>query len=436
MSSITPLPVELSAQFQLRRLARLRWGLISFELLFALIGLSSAFTVISWPLIFLLLATHSATNLLLHYLPLQARHITLTVTLSCVTDLLLLSCLLALSGGTSNGLVALLLLPVAFGSILLPVVSSYLLALLAVIAYSLLLMFADAAMGSFGVSGAGAVHQHHAMANEPGATANSFNQHLIQMWWAFSLSAAMISWFVSTQAQLIRQKARQITLLQQQQLQQEQALAVATYAAGAAHDLASPIQTMALLADELRQPHDTVLQMREQLQRCQQIVQTLRQNAGQIRTSEALQSLVQVLEQAINHWQSSRPDISVSLTQAAALPTVQLAGLSALPGAIYNILDNAAEAGVKQGQARLELTLAAQAGVLTLGIRDFGEGLSAQRLAQLGKMPQPSSDGLGLGQYLANITVESLGGQIERVNLQGGGMLTKLSFQIQTVRAP
>ncbi|QBL09730.1 ATP-binding protein [Rheinheimera sp. D18] len=99
-----------------------------------------------------------------------------------------------------------------------------------------------------------------------------------------------------------------------------------------------------------------------------------------------------------------------------------------MPAAIYNILNNAADASLAQGNAQLELTLQQQYQQIVLSIRDFGEGLSDARLAELGHIPQPSTQGLGLGQYLANLTIESLGGEITRSNLPEGGMLTQIIF--------
>ncbi|MEH8021148.1 ATP-binding protein [Rheinheimera metallidurans] len=413
---------ELSPSLQINRLSRLRWGLIGFELLFAVLGFSSAFLVVSWPLIFVLLLTHSATNLLLHYLR-DAKHYSSVIFIgSCITDLVLLSCLLALSGGTSNGLVALLLLPVAIGSVLLPVRISYLLALLAVIAYTLLLQLGDMTAITHTILES---HQHSALAPD---NEQHFSQHMLQMWWAFTLSAAMISWFVSTQAQLIRTKARQIAVLQQQQLQQEQAIAVATYAANAAHDLAGPIQIMALLADELEQPADVVVELRQQLDRCQHIVQTLRVNARDIRRVENRQPLTELIKQSISHWLTSRPEVQLSINEPLHGNDIILSGMASLPAAIYNILNNAADASLAQGNAQLELTLQQQYQQIVLSIRDFGEGLSDARLAELGHIPQPSTQGLGLGQYLANLTIESLGGEITRSNLPEGGMLTQIIF--------
>lgn len=419
MANPLTLSPELAPRYQVKQLTRLRWGLIGFEILFAVLGLLTAHVVSSWLLIGGLLVAHAASNILLHFMRDIQRSPTMLFTATCLVDLLLLGCLLALSGGSSNGLVALLLLPVAIGSVLLPVLRSYLLACLAVAVYSLLLLMDDLNLLANTVD---SNHAEHSL----------FSQHLLQMWWAFLLSAALISWFVSNQAQLIREKAKQLSQLQQQQLQQEQALAIATYAANAAHQLATPIQNLALLAEELEGDKPVMVDLQQQLKRCQAIVSQLRDNAHLlpkgVQTTEPLFAFLQL---SIERWLASRPDITLRFTKQSDDSVIEIAETISLSAALFNILDNAADAGVALNQAQLTIDLKQYQGSLSLKIRDYGEGLSEQRLAQLGKIPLASDSGLGLGQFLANITLERLGATIHRSNLAGGGMLTEINFSAE-----
>lgn len=420
MANPLTLSSELAPRFQVKQLSRLRWGLIGFEILFAVLGLLTEHAVSSWLLIIVLLFAHSASNIWLHFLQDMQRSPTPLFTITCLVDLLILGCLLALSGGSSNGLVALLLLPVAIGSVLLPVVRSYLLACLAVAVYTLLLLMDELTL-----------LPNHTVDNSHAAHP-FFSQHLLQMWWAFVLSAALISWFVSTQAQLIREKAKQLSQLQQQQLQQEQALAIATYAANAAHQLATPIQNMALLAEELEGAKPVMVDLQQQLKRCQSIVSQLRENAHLMpNASQTTEPLFSFLQLSIERWLASRPDITLSLDKQSDDSTLEIAETISLSAALFNILDNAADAGVALNQAQLRIDIKQYQGSLSLKIRDYGEGLSAQRLAELGRIPLASDSGLGLGQFLANITLERLGATIHRSNLAGGGMLTEINFSAE-----
>lgn len=421
---------ELSPEHQLRQFCHFRWGLIAAELLAALTGWLIDYPVHSWPLLLLVIFIHALSNLGLTLLPGRHGYGSRIFSFACLADVLCISVLLALSGGAGNGLAAMLLLPVAVAAVLLPAAISYLLAIIAIVAYSILLLPAD--VTGMGISAGVSEHSMHSMPHHS-HDGMSFGQHMLQMWWAFTLSALLISWFVSSQAALIRKKSQQLSLLQQQQLRQEQMLVVATYAANAAHDLATPIQNISLLTEELAADvpeNEAMRDLQQQVKRCQSIVQQLRLNAGQLRDrNRGTQPVLPLLQQSIQNWLVSRPDISVSLQVQSDDSKCLVADDISLAAALFNILDNAADASTLNQQPRLDIAIQLQQKVLQLTIRDFGEGLSAQRLAELGNIPQQSEQGLGLGQFLANVSIEHLGGQISRRNLAAGGMETIIQFR-------
>lgn len=424
---------ELSAQHQLRHFVQFRWGLISFEAVALLAGWLVHYQVSSWPLLGLLLLTHLSTNLLPYWLAASRLPLKMIYLLCCTLDVLLLGCLLALSGGVSNGLVAMLLLPVAVAAVMLPGRSCYVIALLAIAGYSLLLQMGDLQIPDIdSLLAQTEQHAGHTMHAGHGGV-EGFSQHMQQMWWAFAISALLISWFISAQARLNRIKSKKISELQQQQVRNEQMLALATFAANAAHDLASPIQTMQLLADELATTNNSAAasDLQQQLKRCQQIVQQLRSDAGSLRQDDGSVPLAQQAELAITRWLNSRPDISLHIARVLTAADFSLADSQGFSAALVNILDNAADASLANNSSQLELQLTLQAEGLTLQVRDFGEGLSDSRLAELGKLPQQSEQGLGIGQFLANMSIERLGGSISRRSA-GNGTLTVIEMPRQT----
>ncbi|MEE2000830.1 HAMP domain-containing sensor histidine kinase [Alkalimonas sp. MEB108] len=417
----------LEPQHQLRQLARFRWGVIGFIALAMLAAWLLHYPVSSWPLLGLLLVLFAASNVLLPLLPNASQYSMRLYALYALADIVLLCCMLVLTGGVSNGLVALLLLPVAMASVLLPGRLCYLVALIAVLAYSLLMQLGD--ISALPIAGgwlelqpehaAGAAHAHH------GAGHGSFDQHLLQMWWAFALSAALISWFISAQARQIRKQARVLNQLQQQQLRQEQMLALATFAANAAHDLATPIQTMALIADELETDTAQTEQwqdLKQQLQRCQHLVQQLRRDAGSLRQPQQAEPVLKLTEQTVQRWLASRPDIEAECQFDSKATDFLLAEPQSLAAALLNILDNAADASLARQQPKLSISCQLSEQGCSIRIRDYGEGFSEQRLQELGHLPQLSSQGLGIGQFLANASIERLGGKVVRSNLADGAL--------------
>ncbi|MFN6263674.1 MAG: sensor histidine kinase, partial [Chromatiaceae bacterium] len=234
-----------------------------------------------------------------------------------------------------------------------------------------------------------------------------------------------------------RQKSRELYQLQQQQSQQEQMLAVATYAANAAHDLATPLQNLTLLTDELSDspPDPTLLaDLREEVRRCQRIVQQLRQNALQLRQPQAKEALCLVAQRALKLWLVSRPEISLTLAEQIDHTENPVADALAWSAALFNILDNAADASLAQQQPRLDIRISQHQQHFSLQIRDFGQGLPAEQLATLGKTPYDSAEGLGLGQFLANSSIERCGGQVLRRRAEGVGLITEIRYPAKSVQ--
>lgn len=438
---------QLAPRQQIRQFQQFRWGLILSEYAASALAFSLAYPINSWPLLLLLLTLHGCSNLALPMWPGSQRYPERVYMMGILLDLLILTMLLVLSGGASNGLIALLLLPVAVCAVLLPPLLAYLTALLAVACYALLLQLGNAQSGID--------HEmHHQMQHNLAQADAGFSQHMMQMGWAFALSALLIAWFISAQAKLIRQQSQQLNTLQQQQSRQEQMLAVATYAANAAHDLATPLQNITLLSDELlsdelmsdelindEQQGDTqhhsryvptvLLQdLQAEVGKCQNIVQQLRSSAQQLRTQKSQpQPVMEISTKAIQLWLVSRPDINLQFTQQQDDSRCELQDALAWSAALFNILDNAADASLANLQPQLAIDLQLQQGRFQLQLRDFGQGLTSQQLVELGRQPQPDSQGLGLGQFLANTSIERLGGQVSRQNLPQGGTLTDIRFQ-------
>jgi len=411
---------------QLTQFRNYRWGLIVAETLVAVLAWLVNFPILNPHLIVSLLMLHAISNTVMYWVPRPESYTRQLVALSCVMDLLLLTLFLAFSGGANNGFVSILLLPVATAAVLLSPVSAYMHTVLAILCYSLLLL-PQAILP--------VLHSNHGL-NAALWSEHTFNTHLLQMWAAFSFSVLLVSWFVSNQAQLIRRQARRLGLFQQQQVQQEQLLALSSYAANAAHQLATPIQNVSLLVAELQDtlPADPALNdLLHETKRCQQIVQELRSNAQQLRQQQ-FQPLpvTEVIKQTLDSWLVSRADITLEQQHNHDASVCLITENRSFAAALMNILDNAADASSQNNQPRLQLSSQIHQGQLTLVIRDFGEGLSAQRLQELGKVPQPSEQGLGIGQFLANMTIERLGGAVERRLHPQGGVETEIRYPAST----
>jgi two-component system sensor histidine kinase RegB len=152
----------------------------------------------------------------------------------CV-DLMALAVLLYLSGGAANPLISLLLIPVAVAALSLPGRLTAAVTVLAVAIYSLLTWFY--------------------LPLSVGDAERAARLHLAGMWLTFVVSAAMIAWFVARMTASIRERDRRLAAAREQALRDERVVALGALAAGAAHELGTPLATIAVLVGELeREP--------------------------------------------------------------------------------------------------------------------------------------------------------------------------------------
>lgn len=322
----------------------------------------------------------------------------------CV-DLAALAILLYLSGGAANPLISFLLVPVAVAALSLPGILTAAVAALAIALYTLLMwQFLPLAVGD---------------------AERAARLHLAGMWLTFVVSAAMIAWFVARMTASIRERDSRLAAAREQALRDERVVALGALAAGAAHELGTPLATIAVLVGELeREPglaaaaREDLALARQQIALCKGIISGMAARAG-VQRPDALQAQEAGawLEGVRARWHAMRPHAASRLTlEGAASPLI--ATEATLEQALVSLLNNAADAG----NAEIHITLIRDPAKLAIVIRDGGPGFSADVLRQAGRLPLPArSGGAGIGLLLAFSAVERLGGRIVLDNPAGGG---------------
>ncbi|MDN5752783.1 MAG: sensor histidine kinase, partial [Nitrosospira sp.] len=151
-----------------------------------------------------------------------------------LVDVFALSALLYFSGGSTNPFISLYLLPLTIAAAALPWAYTWVMAAITISCYTLLLFHYVPLP-----------HDHEEHITE-------FNLHVSGMWLAFVLSTVLIAWFVVRMGISIRERDKDLALAREQALRNEQIIALGTLAAGAAHELGTPLATMAVVAGELQ----------------------------------------------------------------------------------------------------------------------------------------------------------------------------------------
>jgi two-component system sensor histidine kinase RegB len=330
-------------------------------------------------------------------------------------DVSALGALCFFSGGATNPLISLLLLPVAIAALTLPTRCVAAIGLTATIVYSLLMLY---------------------FIPLPINDASRATQlHLIGMWLTFVVSALMIAWLVVRMTGQIRERDAQLAAAREQALRDERILAIGTLAAGAAHELGTPLGTMALLAGELsKEPglsaaiQDDLALMRQQIQVCKGIITRLAHRAGADRLENPLlQPLDHWLDTLRQQWHSSRPDAASQLDLRGALPAPLISSDPRLQQAVLNLLNNAADASPQPITISLDWN---PAGII-IEVRDRGPGFPAAVLERGGEVSfPPHAQGTGIGLVLTRSALLQLGGRLTLSNPDEGGASARIDLPL------
>lgn len=324
--------------------------------------------------------------------------------LQLMTDLVALSVLMFFSGGAANPLISLLLPPVAIAALVLPPRLVAVVTVLAVAAYSLLM----------------AVYLPLPIANPERAA----SLHLAGMWFTFVVSAVMMAWFVVRMTASIRRRDAELAGVREQALRDERVVAMGTLAAGAAHELSTPLATMAVIAGEL--DHDQSLGpaaradiavLRRQVAACKDIISGLAERAGASRLDSAQAAQADLwLEAVYERWRSLRPQAEAWLSIGGEPPAPMLVAEATLEQGLINLFNNAANAGTE-----VEVKEDWNADWLTIEVRDNGPGFTEEVLEKAGRAPFPAhAHGSGIGLFLAHVAIERLGGSLALCNGASG----------------
>ncbi len=330
-------------------------------------------------------------------------------------DVAVLSAVFFYTGGASNPFVWFYLLPLMIAATILPRWYTWVMAAITVLCYSALFLVSSPGMPE---------HVHH-------GEGSGFQMHVFGMWLGFVMSAGFVAVIIVGMAHSLRERDKKLAEAREKALRDERLVELGTLAAGTAHELGTPLGTMAILVSELEQEctdsTDDPLAHRlgilhRQIDRCKQALSTLASAAGAQRAESGHAMAVQdYLDEIVGEWQAQRPGTRLQLETGPADQAGRIIAERTLSQALINILNNAADASPES------VTLQAHwnARELVLDISDRGPGLSDEIHSQLGRQPVTTKrEGLGVGLYLAHATLQRLGGELLIRNRDDGSGTT------------
>ena len=361
-------------------------------------------------------------------------------------DVIGLCALLYYSGGATNPFISYLLVPLSIAAAILPSVYTIALALINLGIYSALLFFYIPLTIFLPDINSKEMQLHIAMGHFPAPGAPTLNAHIFGMWCNFAISSALITYVVARMAATVREQQTELNRRREHALHNEQLLAVATLAAGTAHELGTPLSTMIVLLDDMHSDNyanpdelnaadlnaDITL-LKQQVTSCRATLKNL------VNTAESLQHAQPqiyrfdvALHKLLERWQIMRPRARYELQIPKTLSAPSIRFDETLQQAIINLLNNAADADSGALTLRAEWDDA----FVALMIRDHGPGLPLDIIDQLGKtFVTTKHKGLGLGLFLSHATIERNGGEIRLFNHPEGGTEAILRLPISPASA-
>lgn len=337
-------------------------------------------------------------------------------------DVMALAVLLYFSGGAFNPFVSLFLLPLAIASAILPIGYTVSLVILTVFLYANLMI------------------DNIPLPPAPVVLEEIVSLHIFGMWINFVISASLIAGFISYLSSKIRAFDFQLARTRESQLRQEQILALGTLAAGTAHELGTPLSTIAVLAAELEDQlavtssteiqEDFVL-LRQQVGQCKQILGGMLQKVELAKTQPfSLISAAQLVANVLEKFQLLRPMVVVKVPNIIHHSSPLVACDATLEQAILNLLNNAADASSEYVELRLSYTNQK----VIIDICDKGLGFPQEILTLKGSefISSKGEHGMGIGLFLANATLERLGGDVVFLPREGGGVIARVILPIHS----
>ncbi len=350
-------------------------------------------------------------------------------------DILQLAALLYLTGGLENPFAFLFLVPVTVSATTLPSRWTIWLAAIAAVVVTLL-----------------AIH-HLPLPWRPGRTLNLPSVFIAGMWAAINCGVIFTALYASRIAREAREMSGALSATEAILAREQQLHALDGLAAAAAHELGTPLSTIALVAKELKRelPDDERVRddldlLMSQAERCRDILAQLANRDAQSDAMFAQSNLTVMIEEILEPLRGPDVDIAVDArpTDADALSDMGQPAIPRNPAIKYglgNLLENAVDFASRAVQVDIRWDRTS----IDLTILDDGPGVAQDVIDRLGDpyvttrrgfgAGQPVAQdaghqGMGLGFFIAKTLLERSGARVELANRDNGvsGAIVQISW--------
>lgn len=388
-------------------LARMRWGALAMEAAAVLIATQVLGVELPFVPVWSIVAVGVLSNVWLASRKERAGHLGAFL----VLDVVLLTGMLYLSGGATNPFSVIYVVYIAMSAVMLAPKWTWTIAALSIVSFAALFV----------------VHvpsEHLGHAGHGGG----FQTHLYGMFIALVLAVALITYFVSQLSLELRRRERALAEAEERTHRWGKLASIANLAAGAAHELGTPLGTIAVAAKEMEREArrvpggealvDDAVLIREELGRCRVVLDRMAaaggENVGETLTAVSIEEL---FAEVRSHLSPERAARWVTSTEVATIEAPR----EALVQMVENIARNGFDA-CESG--RVTLDARAIDGAVELRFVDEGCGMDesdVKRATEPFFTTKDTGDRMGLGLFLARTFVDSLGGRLSIESAAGRG---------------
>jgi two-component system sensor histidine kinase RegB len=249
---------------------------------------------------------------------------------------------------------------------------------------------------------------------------------VIGEWVALGVASAFVVHFLQRISAALATRERELTDARSLAARQERLASLATMAAGAAHELSTPLGTVALAAKELERAltsnpdlQSDARLIREQVGRCRSILEQMAQGAGTVGEGVTTCTVRELLDETLVGIREA-PAVLQEIPDAVAQATLKLPP-RAVSQALRSLVTNAQDAS--RSNAAVVITARLVDSNLSLTILDRGAGIPSDVMAKIGEpffTTKAPGRGMGLGLFLARAVIEGVGGTLQIDSGQGG----------------
>lgn len=408
-------------------LLHLRWGAIASQ--FLLICIMGIFFTIDVPLLIVvpILFFEILSNLFFFYQKRQHKIITewFFGTIMFV-DVVLLTILLARTGGAMNPFTFLYLLHVVIGAVLMAPVTAWSLGFFTIACYAS--FFLPERLGPFSLTMFSPPTSNKPICVDVATLAQTTSMemtlHLQGMLVAFAITTLFIIFFIGKIRKSLDSYHETIHQLKLEKTKSEKLAALATLSAGAAHEFSTPLATIDVasgemlyycktnpVADELL---DDIHLIKGQVKMCKNILDQLSADAGTHRGEKLskfyISDLVEKLKMIFSNDQIKNININ------PALKNLQItAPLRTFIRMIKGVINNSIDATALQKTPTIILSIDIDNTFLKIIVKDNGTGMDVETIRHATEpffTTKEPGKGMGLGLFLARSITEQLAGKL------------------------